>query len=372
VRAIAILLVLLEHGHATARFPDLGPMRWLASLGLLGVEIFFSLSGFLITLLMLREYSRTGELSLRDFYLRRVLRIVPAYAVFLLAVACLDFSLRTQHPALGTGPYAHPTGGDWIAALTYTMNFRPRLTWDFGHLWSLSIEEQFYLIWPLFMALARPRMRAFMPLMAMATALACRCLLVWIFPAHSAGIHGWTFCRLDSIAAGCLLAILAWEPSSRRWLERWLLRPDTSIITLAILVASNYAAMKSQTWNLTGSFTVNAIGIAALIWWLACRPRSIVGRVLNFRFVAGIGTLSYSLYLWQQLFLKPQDLSGHQWWTMFPQNVVLAIVAAFVSYRLVELPFLRLKDRLGALRHWGIGNESGSLSPGSTELTEDS
>ena len=117
-----------------------GPRRmlWLRDIGDLGVSMFFGISGFLITLLLLREWNRTNTISMKAFYARRALRILPVYFSYLFVVFVL---IR-----LGV---LHLKAGDWISALTYTVNFRAEPTWEVGHVWSLSIEEQFYLGWPL-------------------------------------------------------------------------------------------------------------------------------------------------------------------------------------------------------------------------------
>jgi len=327
-------------------------MDWITEHGLLGVEFFFALSGFLITALMLREFDRTGTLNLGGFYLRRVLRIFPAYIALLLAVKWL--SLRGL---------AFPVPGDWTAALTYTMNFRTKWCWELAHLWSLSIEEQFYLVWPLLLLITPARFRSALPVMGLAIALISRCLLISVFRSYSYGIRGWTCCRIDSIAAGCLLAVLAWNPPTRSVLDRLTRLPGIGIATLLSLIGSIWLRRHWSFWDVTVSYSVNAVCITGMIWWAASREKSVVFRLLNFPVVAGIGTLSYSLYIWQELFLNRDHV---YWWTTFPQNIALTFIAAGLSYCLIELPFLKLKDRLGARRHGSVVVErspSGSLSP---------
>src|SRR5947208_208815 len=128
LRAIAVGFVLLAHVHRTSGFPNLAPPRAVGYIGTVGVDVFFLLSGFLITTLLCREYDRTRRTSLRAFYLRRILRIVPAYVCFLLFVLALQLSGN-----------ADVSGWDWVASATYTMNFVPRPAWEVGHIWSLSI-----------------------------------------------------------------------------------------------------------------------------------------------------------------------------------------------------------------------------------------
>src|SRR5262245_2792631 len=202
VRALAILLVILSHAH----FPwdDLQAWRPLKGrCGFVGVQVFFVLSGFLITTLMLRELDRTGRLSLRQFYLRRVLRIVPAYAAYLVVLALLQ----------GAG-LVELSGLSWLSLTTYTVNFLPSLPPLISHVWSLSVEEHFYLLWPLLMAGCTLSGCRRVVLGCMAGALALRWLVLLAWPGGH-GVDVWTFTRIDDIAIGCLLALLAREPGWR-------------------------------------------------------------------------------------------------------------------------------------------------------------
>ena len=141
VRAIAILLVLYAHadipGHSAFMLAAIK-----GRCGFLGVQLFFVLSGFLITALMLRERERTGGVSRAGFYMRRALRILPAYIAYLAVVAIMP--PMADHRL---------TRSDWLSALTYTVNFHPLpLPMAISHAWSLSVEEHFYLLWPLVLA----------------------------------------------------------------------------------------------------------------------------------------------------------------------------------------------------------------------------
>ncbi|MEO7329892.1 MAG: acyltransferase, partial [Minicystis sp.] len=149
LRAISILVVLFGHMAGTRNFAfsflDRLPTSELANFG---VRVFFVISGFLITRLLFEEHARSGTVSLRGFYLRRTLRIFPAFYVFVAVVLVLD-----RLGKITLLPY------DALTALTYTMNFHPTASrsWQVGHLWSLSVEEQFYLLWPAIVLFTRPR-----------------------------------------------------------------------------------------------------------------------------------------------------------------------------------------------------------------------
>ena len=137
LRAVSIVLVVMEHLHRTNGFPQGGFDNFAGDYGRLGVTIFFVISGFLITTLLLREEDKAGRVSLWRFYARRALRIIPAFLMFMFAIVAAE--------RLG---WVQLNPGDLTASFTYTVNYKPDRSWDIGHLWSLSVEEQFYLLWP--------------------------------------------------------------------------------------------------------------------------------------------------------------------------------------------------------------------------------
>src|SRR5262249_41266372 len=190
LRAVAILLVIFAHSSFYG--DDLLALRMLRGRsGFLGVQIFFVLSGFLITTLMLREVHRTGRLHLGYFYLRRALRIVPVYAVYLAFVGLLQIAGTVNIRAI-----------DWLTASTWTVNLIPRsLPWTMSHFWSLCVEEHFYLLWPLLMALLPlSACRRAVPI-CLVGVLAVRWLALVAFP--GAAVDLLTITRIDDIAFGC-------------------------------------------------------------------------------------------------------------------------------------------------------------------------
>ena len=329
LRAISIVLVLLGHLSGTRGFVrvDLG----IGDYAHLGVVVFFVISGFLITRLMLSERAKSGYVSLRLFYARRALRLFPAAYTF---IACVSL--------LWAAGILHLHSGDIWHAVTYTVNFATERSWQIGHLWSLSVEEQFYLIWPCTFVLLGPRR-------AVGAAVAA----VLLGPVARSG--AWLLLRgtpyrdlemfpmvADSIAMGCLLAMVG------RWLERksWylqLFRPVYSAGLLALVLLTN-RYMGYTVVSVFGSTVINA-SLAVLIHRSVYCSRDWIARGLNWEPVAFIGVLSYSLYLWQQLFL---NRSSGAWINAFPQNLALAVATALGSYFLLEKPLLKLRHRLSA------------------------
>lgn len=277
---------------------------------MLGVEIFFVLSGFLITTLLLRELETTQRVNLWAFYVRRARRILPAYFVYLGFVAVLQHYGRTD-----------PSPKDWIAALTYTTNFIYPRNWELGHLWSLSIEEHFYLLWPAVVATGYARPAA---LACVTGCFAIRCLILAFWPAISGPANDWTVTRIDVIMIGSLLALLARSETWRSRLDRWAKIP----VALAVLVVS-LALSVSGKWSFGPAYTVNAVCIAVVLWSIATH-----GYLERHRGLSAVGVGSYSLYLWQQPFLRP----GSEWGG-FPMNVVWGCLCAVVSYFVVERTF---------------------------------
>jgi peptidoglycan/LPS O-acetylase OafA/YrhL len=337
LRAASIGLVLLCHSTPSLRRAGLPHLADLVRESRIGVDVFFAISGFLITLLLLRESDREGSISLRGFYARRALRIVPALAVYLLFVAALSLA--------GIVP---TTRADWLAVSTCTINwtwlFRHHPPWALGHLWSLAVEEHFYLIWPAALAWLGRR-RALMGLMTVVAISPTIRVLLWAaFPEDvSLGlIKISTVARLDEISAGALLAFLAHDPGA-------LTRRPRGRIAMFGPVAAGFLLATDILYTATGFFeiaardTVKSAAITGLIALIVFRPRSASARLLESRPMVALGALSYSLYLWQQPFLVTESRSPLGRW---PLNLAMAFGFAVGSYLLVERPFLRLKDRL--------------------------
>lgn len=317
LRAISIALVLLGHLCGTRGFPFVSQTAMLYSN--FGVRVFFVISGFLITTLLVREHEKSGEISIPEFYRRRAWRIFPAAFAYLVVIVPLNWSVLSR--------------AEILTALTYTVNYREHTSWALGHLWSLAVEEQFYLVWPFVLALAWRR-RTLIAAGVMATGPIVRTLF------YLAGLtsgNGQYFPAVaDSLAAGCLLALL--EPELRRR-ARFIASPYFIAVPLATaLIPLTHVWLKFY-WSV--GLTLMHIGIALSIRHCMERPY----RVLNARPMVWIGMLSYSLYLWQQPFI---DRASSDWWRSFPWNIAFALGAATLSYYAVERPCLKLRERLAA------------------------
>jgi peptidoglycan/LPS O-acetylase OafA/YrhL len=342
MRAFAILLVMLLHTQAMANEP------WPYFMGgYTGVDIFFVLSGFLITSLLLREWSAAGSINLKNFYMRRGLRLLPAlvFALLTLAVAVKVFGL-----------YLHVTTKTVLAALFYVSNWVLALDlMDLGalhHTWSLSIEEQFYLCWPLLLvAMLRARLRPRTILIALAATVAIVFvgrIVFWQGEAVSYDrfIHGLDT-RSDSLLVGCALSVLLhYEmlPSGDR--ARTLYRV-LGVVGCAFLVYWNAWTPSYTVFLAYGGCTAVAVSTAFVILALQFPVAAPVTLILESPVLVWLGRLSYSLYLWHYpLFIVSKQLA--EWPLVVPVQFALSFAVATLSYYCVEKPFLKLKARYEA------------------------
>lgn len=309
LRMFSIVLVFLGHLYGTANYPQNAVMRFLSGYAHLGVQIFFVISGFLITTLLLNERQKTGRIDFFAFYRRRTLRIFPAAFFYITVIAIV----------------AHPgyLGYAYTYMMCYAGQGRP---WLLGHLWSLSVEEQFYLIWPFAVAFGFAR-RKELAFAAMLLAPIAR-LLFWHFGKHD--IDEYFPAVADSLVSGCLLAF--YRPMLQKRFE-WLTHPLVFAVLSALTLSIPFLLPRVRLQILLGGLPPVII---AFFIFAAIERRD---WFLNNRVASVLGILSYSSYLWQQPFLNRHSTT---WWTAFPVNVVLALLCAAGSYYVVERPFLRM------------------------------
>ena len=344
IRAISILMVLL--GHASETMPSSiknNSFLFFFTNSSLGVNIFFVISGFLITKLLLIEREKSGSINVKDFYLRRIYRIFPVFFLYIAVILLLKFTIV---PTIFTDYYLVA-----FAAL-YLWNYKNMFymdhehgngNWFFGHFWSLSMEEQFYLIWPvMFMKIKEETLIKvvlaiiiFMPL--------ARVLTYMYVPSVRGQIGMMLHTGGDSILLGCLAAILERKPVFKDNLMKYLNNGYyIGVLALFLFVISPMLSHHFKGgYNITVGQSINNVVIMIIIFWCIYVP-SKVADVLNNAILVRIGVLSYSLYIWQQLFLTDKNKF---WVNYFPQNLFIVVGVAFVSYYCVEKPILKLKKR---------------------------
>lgn len=339
LRGVAILCVLLINSGLTV-------FRG----GFIGVDLFFVLSGFLITSLLTEEWARHGRISLKQFYARRALRLLPAL-ILLLAASCL-YAAVFQSRAMATVTYRE---AGWV--LFYYANWMLTVEHAVGsldHAWSLSVEEQFYFLWPLLLCgLLRQgvrRERVLFLLGAFIVASAAWRALLWHEGEHYLRLYYGSDTRSDALLSGCLLALLwGWKCRPKAGVAHTLRRPTVLLATLFLLwvaVSSAYDAPLLY----QGGFTLVALAAGAVLAEAVAFPQDSTGRVLSFGPLVWMGRISYSLYLWHYpvfQVLRAERFAALDWNPILLHGFRFAAVfaAACLSYYLVEQPCLRLKKR---------------------------
>ncbi len=346
LRGVAIAAVVLFHYPTHRIFVG----------GLFGVGLFFVLSGFLITPVMTSEYSRLGRVRVGRFLGQRVWRLLPALLAFLVAmlIATALFGRQgwfTSNPFGSGGPGAPLSVAVVLkgsaAALTYTYNLflahRVRMAPPFGHLWTLAVEGQFYLGWALLVAWVvrrRPRALLVTTIVVMAAS-AVSPFVVWDGGAHQALIYFATFPQLEELLAGALLAQL-WSLGVLRRLPVRVTCLGAALGGVALLWL--VFGVGDVPFKYLGAFTVVAAGGALVVAHLIDdRTDSLAQQALRARPVVWLGQRSYGLYLWHWPFAEWTNRLPHP--VGVPLGITASLIAAELSWRLVEAPAQRWRTR---------------------------
>jgi peptidoglycan/LPS O-acetylase OafA/YrhL len=309
LRAVSVMLVILGHLEMRKHIS----LPFFGDYANLGVRVFFVLSGYLITNLLLREQERTATISLGNFYLRRAYRIFPAAAVYL-AIISLVFWHEMHWYYIG-------------AAALYVVNMVSFSHLTIGHLWSLGIEEQFYLVWP-FVLKRWYRYRTGILVGVMLGTPVFRLILYALHVKN--GVLGSLPAFADQLAIGCLLAIFAPQlPKISGYL---------ALAMLAVMFLVPRFAADAPPRTLLMLFLLHPmlhISIAGVVLHVIQVPY----RILNWAPISWLGKISYSLYLWQQVFCFNRNL--HYGYAL----ILPSLACACLSYYLVEQPILRLREK---------------------------
>jgi peptidoglycan/LPS O-acetylase OafA/YrhL len=337
VRGIAIAVVIAYHLPSSS-------FRG----GFLGVEIFFVLSGFLITTLLVREWDRTRTIALGHFYARRALRLLPALAVVLIA-AQVWAGVTSDHGQ------AHNIYNDSWTTLFYVQNWFNHNSFAevsvLSHAWSLAVEEQFYLVWPVMLLgllhFRWSRVATVTTIGLTACALAAYRLVLWQSGVSYLRLYFGSDTRADALLFGAAAgALVAWRllPGGKGWtvLLHWL--AAGSVLVMVVMIATNRVESGSL---YDGGFAVFSVSVAIVLIDLTRSPRTWMARGLGCTPMRWAGRLSYSLYLWHWpvIIVLNSGRMGLSTWPTRAVDLSVTLALALASYHLVERPFLRMKRR---------------------------
>jgi peptidoglycan/LPS O-acetylase OafA/YrhL len=328
LRGLAILFVI--GGHVLLFDFGVTAGRSLAGFGVL---LFFVLSGFLITGLLDREKHQNNSIALPRFYLRRVLRLFPAL-LFFLGVVCLLIKLRL---ILDTPWYAV------VACLIYVRNIWGR-GYATAHIWSLSVEEQFYASWPWVMNVLDRTSALRVALAGTIAVTLFRMLGIYAnwFNYWSGTFYERPWFRFDSILIGCAIALWLCGSANTGRLRGLSSKPLIPMVVWPGVVAwTLWGEAVTHVWFLTVQLFLAALIVSHLL----LSKETLYRRVLSHPVAGWLGRISYSWYLWQQLFTIVDPAVRHKFQT-FPLNVAASLLLAVISYYWIERPFLRFKDRV--------------------------
>jgi peptidoglycan/LPS O-acetylase OafA/YrhL len=322
-RGLAILGVLACHGLA----PLLQFNTHLADLALqgrYGVDVFFALSGLLITSRLVREHQRNASISLKNFYIRRCFRILPPYFSYLAVIALLSVA-----------GFVRPNSKEWLSCLFFWRNYLPKSflsadQWYLGHFWSLSVEEQFYLLWPTLLVITGLRRARWVGLIV-----AIPVALFRLLPDGNVLHINDPF--LDKLLFGAVLALWLSQEQHRQLLRRFM-SPLVFAVLMLLAIAGILKRVPFAGFWLPFVFPLMIAGTIFNVDWL-------FSRFLENVILRWIGRLSYGIYVWQQLFLTGIH---PRWFALqhFPLNFVAILAVATVSYYAIERPLIAMSYRL--------------------------
>lgn len=333
LRAIAIVMVLACHLSSTVTWQAGSWLRTWVEAGIEGVTVFFFLSGYLITRLLLNEERVQGRFSLPEFYLRRAVRILPASIAFLVCLGIIAIIVKWP---ISTA--------ELLSCVFFARNFTDGSDHT-GHYWTLASEEQFYLFWPILLRLTPHRFR--IPVIAVLASGPLVVRLGLSLVGDPGWFNWWRMFRANALLFGALLALIKDRRTILLPWPAWILGVSSALFMGALSVPPGSPGL----FRLCAYFAeLLAIAMVLSVVVEGQCPR--MQAMMSAKPIVYLGHLSYSLYLWQQLFCLRITGAAHE---QMPWNVVWALSAAVLSYHAIEQPFLR---RRGRIREWlgSIGN----------------
>lgn len=341
LRAFAAIGVIVAHYFSISRIPGEPIMAKIATFGNTGVSLFFVLSGFVITRILLQTHHTPDYF--KSFYIRRTLRIFPLYYAALLVYYFGQYFLNITDII--------PTFREQAFYYAYLQNFATTFGWNAagpGHFWSLAVEEHFYLIWPALVYFAlkgNTRVLIYLILALITGVHAVR----FVMAADEYEINVFTFTRLDQLLMGALLAVLEFNGMLQKKNTVYFFALSAVGLFFIVLLESNADVLTKEVFKHT-AFGFLYTGFIA--WCCLLNDSHVVSRALQWAPLQFLGKVSYGIYVWHVLAIRGID----HFFQLPPYMgfaVVLAtsFIMAWTSYQWLESPFLKLKSRFSYSRH---------------------
>lgn len=345
-RGVAILLVVLHHNFGFMNYFFFG---WL------GVDLFFVLSGFLITEILLNSLGRPG--FLKNFYIRRILRIFPLF--YLALVICLVILPNIKSLELDSGYYT----GNQFWLWTYLQNWLFVFKEPYGdkillHTWSLAVEEQFYLVWPLLILMFRTPKRLLIVMLTILLLVGVARYIVWSYKVEDLAYSSlYTFTRIDGLCIGSIIAIL------QKLDPGFLKRNNTVIVVLIAVINLGFYFISTRTgftfpYLAFVGYTTFAVLFGLLLYEAVRGESKIIHWLLDNRPLKFFGKISYGLYVWHwPVYILMFDAARDWFFAKGAGSIrmaelcsglfvtAVALLTSLVSYRYFEMPFLKLKSK---------------------------
>lgn len=341
LRAYSILLVVVTHLGIFELLPYnkfVYERVWLLFSGQTGVQVFFSLSGFLITGILLKERTAHHTINLKNFYIRRFIRLLPPLVIFYIAVAILMYLKKIAATSVGL-----------VMAVTYVYNFVPikHYTGELGHMWSLSVEEQFYLFWPILLLFVASARKLYVLIGCIVAACFAAFYILPGIAVNGGATLGetylttrWLIPAVAPIMIGSGFAILAHYNFEKLSVS---VHSNKAILLAALLLYICPLFLPEVLIACHSVFV--AFGVCLFLLWIYFNQQSGITSVLERQPLIYIGKISYGIYVYQGFFLRTGSAESSMAVQSFPLNLVLTIVVAIISYEFFEKRVLKLKDK---------------------------
>lgn len=336
LRGIAAIAVVLTHLRSFKILGDSGLVPIIN--GEAGVQLFFVLSGFLITMLLIKENDGFDRVSLKNFYMRRAFRIFPVFYFSMAFVTLITIFI-----------YPVANGKSLFFAYSYLYNFIPRV-WkspQLGHTWSLAVEEHFYLVWPFIFCLFYQNKRKFLQIITFCFIILSFFLNIWLINVENLNntfnIERWSFISGSNILIGCLNALLICGKEKNKLAIKFF--ESKRFLLVGAIMLGNTLYLNIGNHPIT--CYLRGLGFGVLVAWIFLNQKSKLVQILELRPIRFCGTISYGIYIYQGFFLStgPYRAPGQPWPPSPKVGVILLCFIAPISYYLFERPLLQLGNK---------------------------